>query len=154
MNASVLSELLGFGSIIDFEKEDEGMEKEEMIERLTAFKNGWENPKTAMPDFWEEVIKALPPVEQKQRWIPVSERLPEENGEYLVTVKPTFKNMKNYIKHCDFALNLYKVDEYDFVDKKGVAGFYKYDSEYGYYEVTDIVAWMPLPEPYEGGDAE
>ena len=63
MNASVLSELLGFGSIIDFEKEDEGMEKEEMIERLTAFKNGWENPKTAMPDFWEEVIKALPSVE-------------------------------------------------------------------------------------------
>ena len=52
-------ELLGFGSIIDFEKEDEGMEKEEMIERLIAFRNGWENPKSATPDFWEEVIEAV-----------------------------------------------------------------------------------------------
>ena len=82
-------------------------------------------------------------------WIPVSERLPEEDGEYLVTVKPTFKNMRNYIKHCDFARNLYLVDEYDFVDKKGVAGFYKYDSEYGYYEMTEVIAWCELPEPYK-----
>lgn len=52
-------ELLGFGSIIDFEKEDEGMEKEEIIERLVAFGNGWENPKSATPDFWEEVIEAV-----------------------------------------------------------------------------------------------
>ena len=100
----------------------------------------------------EKHYKAKP--EQKQGWIPVSERLPEEDGEYLVTVKPTFKNMRNYIKHCDFALNLYLVDEYDFVNKKGVAGFYKYDSEYGYYEVTEVIAWCELPEPYKmcGGE--
>ena len=117
---------------------------------IDACLNGWNKDyKEILAD-----IRALPPVEQKQGWIACSEKLPEKDGEYLVTVKPTFKNMKNYIKHCDFALNLYKVDEYDFVDKKGVAGFYKYDSEYGYYEVTDIVAWMPLPEPYEGGEKE
>ena len=52
-------ELLGFGPIIDFEKEDEGMEKEEIIERLVAFRNGWENPKSATPDFWEEVIEVV-----------------------------------------------------------------------------------------------
>ena len=83
-------------------------------------------------------------------WIPVSEKLPEEDGEYLVTVK----GMRNYIKCCYFARNLYLVDEYDFVDKKGVAGFYKYDSEYGFYEVTEVIAWCELPEPYKmcGGE--
>ena len=102
---------------------------------------------------FKQTIMELPPVEQK-RWIPVSERLPEEDGEYLVTVKSTFKNTRNYIKLCCFARNLYLIDEYDFVDKKGIAGFYKYDSEYGYYEMTDVIAWMPLPEPYKmcGGE--
>lgn len=32
-------------------------------------------------------IRDLPPVKPTQRWIPVSERLPEENTSYLVTVK-------------------------------------------------------------------
>ena len=103
----------------------------------------------------ESMIYDLPSVTSAQRmgrWIPVSERLPEEDGEYLVTVKPTFKNMRNYIRHCDFARNLYLVDEYDFVDKKGVAGFYKYDSEYGYYEMTEVIAWCELPEPYKEGE--
>ena len=100
-------------------------------------------------------IRNAPSVKpEPKRWIPCSERLPEEDGEYLVTVKPTFKNMRNYIKHCDFARNLYLVDEYDFVDKKGIAGFYKYDSEYGYYEMTEVIAWCELPEPYKmcGGE--
>ena len=99
-------------------------------------------------------INAISSSEEPNKWIPCSERLPEEDGEYLVTVKPMLKSMRNYIRHCDFARNLYLVDEYDFVDKKGVAGFYKYDSEYGYYEMTEVIAWMPLPEPYKmcGGD--
>lgn len=35
------------------------MKRDEMIERLTAYKNGWESPKAAMPDFWEGVIEAV-----------------------------------------------------------------------------------------------
>lgn len=116
----------------------------------------YDHEKHHCPRFCAVIRDALAEVEQKQRWIPVSERLPEKDGEYLVTVKPTFKNMRNYIKHCDFARNLYLVDEYDFVDKKGAVGFYEYDSEYGYYEMTEVIAWMPLPEPYKmcGGDNE
>jgi hypothetical protein len=82
--------------------------------------------------------------ENKQpRWIPVSERLPDEWEKCLVT----FKN--DYVGIMCYALNLYKVDEYDFCTKKGKAGWYDYDSEWGYYSRDDIVAWMPLPEPYD-----
>jgi hypothetical protein len=35
----------------------------------------------------ESRVKALPSVTPKTEWIPVSERLPDENGSYLVTVK-------------------------------------------------------------------
>jgi hypothetical protein len=43
---------------------------------------------------------------------------------------------------------LHEVDEYDF--PKHEAGWYNYDSEYGYYKIENvIVAYMPLPEPYK-----
>ena len=39
-------------------------------------------------EYAENILRDLPPVTPKQtRWIPVSERLPDKNGRYLVTVK-------------------------------------------------------------------
>jgi len=64
-------------------------------------------------------------------WIPVSERLPEKNGSYLVQVASsdgtatiTFMMVEHYSEdemwlHCD--------------NKR-----------------RKVVAWMPLPEPYKG----
>lgn len=85
--------------------------------------------------------------DKQTRWILVSERLPDEWEKCLVT----FKN--EYVGIMCYALNLYKVDEYDFYAKKGKAGWYDYDSEWGYYSRDDVVAWMPLPEPY-GAESE
>lgn len=75
-------------------------------------------------------------------WTSVNDRLPEENGEYLVATKFC-------IKISSFSNDLYKLDKYDFEDYKGKQqkGFYNYDSEYGYFE-QDVLAWMPMPEPY------
>ena len=81
------------------------------------------------------------------KWIPVSERLPEKRGDYLVTQKATFTDYV-YISVVGYALNLYDVDEYDFADKKR-SGWYEYDSEWGYRELDDVIAWMPLVEPYK-----
>ena len=78
-------------------------------------------------------------------WIPVSERLPEKDGEYLVTVS-SFCGLPQCIEVLSFATDLHKVDEYEFPEHK--CGFYEYDSEWGYLEVDDVIAWMPLPEPY------
>lgn len=82
-------------------------------------------------------------------WIPVSKRLPAENGSYLCQIDCGIHEL---IAVLDFDTNLYKVSAYEFYEKKR-AGFYDYDSEWGYCEVEDVVAWMPLPELYRK-DAE
>lgn len=89
-------------------------------------------------EYTDEIIKAL---EQEPQWISAKERLPEKDCAYLVTTG-------SGLKIISFANDLYKVDEYDFWDKKGVSGWFDYDSEYGYIEMGAI-AWMPLPPSYQ-----
>lgn len=76
-------------------------------------------------------------------WVPCSERLPNEEGLYMVTLKTVS-------------------DDYRFIDllyygkplmpncKVKGACWYRSDSEWGdvVYDYTDILAWMPLPKPY------
>ena len=83
-------------------------------------------------------------LEESHRWVPVSERLPEEDGKYLTTVKG-IGLVYNEIR-C-FSKNLYEVNEYEFCDKKG-PGWYFFDHEYGDIEETNVIAWMPLPKPF------
>lgn len=82
------------------------------------------------------------------RWIPVSEKLPEKDGYYLTTFV-SFGSIL-LVDVISFAKNLKNVDHYDF--DKAEPGWYNYDSEYGYYKVNSVIAWMPLPEPYKAGD--
>ena len=56
------------------------------------------------------------------RWIPVTERLPEKEDAYLVTVESMFGN---YVTRERFFRNRWSY--------------------------SCVVAWMPLPEPYEEG---
>lgn len=83
------------------------------------------------------------------RWVPVEEGLPKKNGDYLVTV-PTFCG--GSVFKSSFATDLHKVDKYDFPKKK--SGFYGWDSEWGYYEVDDVIAWMPVPPSYKAEGSE
>ena len=71
------------------------------------------------------------------RWIPVSERLPEDSGEYLVSI----------------------IDEYDGnYEAVGVTWLKDYDTKESKWRVLGIdetvIAWMPLPEPYKEGESE
>ena len=82
--------------------------------------------------------------EYNNGWISVEERLPEKDGEYLCQIGTDNRYMEVY----SFAKNLKKVDKYDFVGKKH-SGFYDFDCEYGHFEISDVVAWQPLPKPYQ-----
>lgn len=78
----------------------------------------------------------------QNEWISVKDRLPEKNGQYLCVSGDA------YIRTAWFSKNLYKVDKYDFINRKGKSGFYNY-GEYGYYE-TDVAYWMPIPKLPKG----
>lgn len=89
-------------------------------------------------------------VENKGEWIPVFERLPENDGHYLVTwVDGNYQTVD--IK--GFANHLCEIDEIDFGNKTH-SGWYEYDSEYGHYEWDGVVAWMPLPKPFDPQERE
>lgn len=76
----------------------------------------------------DEVMK-LPSAQPKQRWIPVTERLPEKSGEYLVTYHPCY---------------------WDDVESEILVGIdtFRGKTTWAQRKYQRVVAWMPLPEPY------
>ena len=71
-------------------------------------------------------IKALPSAQPEPHWIPVSERLPDDLGDYLVSIKRIGWNMEEYVEN-DIAY---------------------WDDLEGFHKADEVLAWMPLPEPY------
>ena len=78
------------------------------------------------------------------KWISVKDKLPDKNGTYLCCWNGHI-GAKPCISIYSFAKNLRKVDKYDF-EGKNRAGWYDYDSEWGYGEMCDVTHWMPLPK--------
>ena len=75
-------------------------------------------------------------------WIKTSDRLPTENGDYLIA-----QQIFDYIIYdvVHWAKNLHEVDEYDFTDEQyNRSGFYDFDSEWGYLERENVLAWKPI----------
>ena len=77
-----------------------------------------------------------------QRWIPVEERMPEDDGEYLA--------LGNYFGWWHavlmFAKDGRKVDKYDFHERWENV-WYDFDRDYGHSIYGSVTHWMPLPEP-------
>ena len=83
------------------------------------------------------MLKELNEEQCKHRWIPVEERLPEEDNYILLS----FEN---------FSLPL--VGRYE-ADSDGEGAFYLGDCDEGDTCLSEnlfVNAWMPLPEPYQG----
>ena len=76
-----------------------------------------------------------------QEWISVYDRLPQEDGAYLVTAND-FGNSQR-VKIRWFAKDGETVDKYDLAGQKYV--WYFYDSECGYASTKSVTHWMPLP---------
>lgn len=104
------------------------MTNEETIEVLDDMKIKIDIPKSAITqrNRNEALDKAIKAIEQTS-WIPCSERLPEENGNYLVTVEAN-----------DGTASI----KFQMVDHYGPKWLHEGKHE-------KVIAWMPLPEPYK-----
>ena len=92
------------------------------------------------------LIDRAPTIEPQ--WIPCSERLPEEYGEYLVTWT-TSQSKRPLIAICEGEETL----EYDH-ERNRFKFEWLLDDYIKVYPNAKVIAWMPLPEPYKGGDSE
>lgn len=78
-------------------------------------------------------IEEAPTIEQPT-WIPCSERLPNKNDEYIITMGKDGFNKEGYVTWAMF----------DKLEKK----FYFPGGRVNYY--IAVTAWMPKPEPWKG----
>lgn len=87
-----------------------------------------------------KVVKAQPPMQTEQRWIPCApETMPENTDEVFVTYTVNGKKQR-YVETATW---------YD-----GDEGYWS--SPWDEYRVpgtkVEVIAWMPLPKPYKGGE--
>ena len=86
------------------------------------------------------LINIQPTIEPEPHWIPCSKALPKTNGVYVVTrnISDGFE-CRNITDACYF----------DGADTWHDDTRVNHSREY----LTDVIAWMPLPEPYKEGDS-
>ena len=85
---------------------------------------------------------------EQTRWIPISERLPEEYGEYLITWTTS------QIKRPFIGISEGEVtSEYDYEHNRFKFEWLLEDYIKNYPDVK-VIAWMPLPEPYKTEGSE
>jgi hypothetical protein len=77
-------------------------------------------------------LAKLPPVQPEQRWIPVSERLPDYDEEVLTCIESG-------------SVEIHRLEKGDY-----------WEYQYGDWttDLYEVIAWMPLPEPYKPQESE
>ena len=95
----------------------------------------WEDGYTCGIERAESEIECAPTVEAELKWIPVTERLPEDNRgkQIIITLDPSYGDGKRMVSRCAYFTH---------------GRFYSCES-HGVYMNSAVKAWMPLPEPYE-----
>ena len=133
------------------EPQGELISKKDVVKAVTNYI--WHLPNECYKNFnsyndIEEVVtdavKQLPST--NDNWIPVSERLPSKDGQYLVFYEGT-------IIGSLIEIMWYGEPLMPNVDVSG-KHFYRSDSEWGDIIYDDVIAWMPLPKPYREENEE
>jgi hypothetical protein len=99
------------------------------------------------PELIDELQEAIEQDEKENGWIPVNERLPEDEKECLVTLEKVYGTpeklygIANYLKFGDTG--------YWNERKYGYLEWDKYSDGHGGTKMYKVIAWMPLPEPYK-----
>lgn len=84
------------------------------------------------------------------RWIPVTEQLPEEDKEVLISYR--YKEGEGDTSHVNIDITTYGQMYFGGRRIEGVK-HWRAPFEY-FYSNYEVIAWMPLPSPYKGGEKE
>lgn len=97
----------------------------------------------------EEMLEEFPVVETLG-WTNVKERLPVEDGQYIVLYE-SYGGRFYFQEVLNFKNDMSKTMFFGDGETSGKRpGFYRYDSEYGDVEIDDVLYWAPLlPLPKE-----
>ena len=114
---------------------------------FTDTKEEYTNGSRLIPSF--RVEQWLDHIKQPQKWIPCNERLPNANDcpmDCMVTRRS--KYVGNYVDMAVAEKNgTWTHEDWKAITIDGNATCISTRD-------ADIIAWMPLPEPYKGGDSE
>ena len=81
-------------------------------------------------------VDCIPSAQPEQQWIPCSEMLPEEDSDYFVTLKNGHVRILGY-----------STTQRTTYPK----GFYYVENGISWRQTMNpVIAWMPLPKPWEG----
>lgn len=109
-----------------------------------AYEQGWFD--------LEDLLEKLPAADVAPRWIPVTERLPEEDYETGNGVQFSADVLATIVNHANDG------ELYVWLLKTVDGKWYDYTpNEYGTHKIPywcEVIAWMPLPTPYKGGEEE
>lgn len=108
------------------------------IEKKSQYKHGL--PGSAL-DIVNTLLNDFEQDEKENGWIPVSERLPEKDGRYLVTFKNGIKVCMVGYGSCKRTVLGYPIGH----------GWYSLE-EAQYYAEDSIIAWRPIPNPMKEDD--
>lgn len=87
------------------------------------------------------ILKKLPPAQPEQRWIPCSERLPEEKDAGILKKLGIEKRSEDVLATVEVKGERMTVTACTYNGK------WEWDMKYAFPDYK-VIAWMPLPEPY------
>ena len=108
------------------------------------------------PSWYAERLEQLPSAQPEQRWIPCSERLPETDNKNSINNYNVLLWVKDK-SHPEREPQIYlgKLKHIDGDDGSGNFWGVKTQPcdwtiwEWCYFNEPEVIAWMPLPEPYK-----
>ena len=123
-------------------------------ERIPSYEAGYNDAKIeiALSGEYERAYERGKQDAEQTRWIPVSERLPEEYGEYMITWTTSHSMVGG--KYGLLGIAEYELSgEYDHENNR-FKGDWLLEDYVKNYPNVEVIAWMPLPEPYEPQESE
>ena len=133
---------------------EDAVKRESVLNTLDTMDKALDENRTVedYKELLKECYKELLPVTPKQRWIPVSEKLPNDRDWYLGIFKEPDTGWVNLLPFiCDYVGRETKATTKEYWILRG---FTDIDEHIDYYFNLECVAWMPLPAPYKKGESE